>query len=79
MTLKPAEVQLLKCMYDHGYYGGHHKMLVTIQKVCFGNVRKGLRNKLRRLESHGYVQSKGYDHFSVTPEGRDFLSDIGEI
>ena len=79
MSLKSADIQLLKCMYDHGFYGRHHKMRVTIQHVCHGNVRKGLRKKLERLKNQGYVWSKGADHFAVTSAGRDFLSSIGEI
>ncbi len=79
MTLKKEDIQLLKCLFDHGIFLAHHKKMVTIQRMCHDNVRKGLRKRLRRLESLGYVKSKGADHFSVTSEGRDYLSNLGEI
>ncbi len=79
VVISEDDISLLKCLYDHGIFGKHHWTLVTIQKVCHGNVRKGLRKRLRRLESRKFVWSKGADHFAVTPEGRDYLSLIGEI
>ncbi|MHA1666786.1 MAG: hypothetical protein ACTSW7_05390 [Candidatus Thorarchaeota archaeon] len=51
-----------------------------IQNNCNNRVRKGLRKKLNKLVNAGYVWHKGsMQHLAVTPEGRDFLIEIGEL
>jgi hypothetical protein len=80
MTLSRREIELLKCMYNHGYYQAHHKSFAVIQNNCNNRVRKGLRKKLNKLVNAGYVWHKGsMQHLAVTPEGRDFLIEIGEL
>ncbi len=79
MPVRKTDIELLKCLFEHGIWGKHHWTIPTIQRACHRRMRKGLRQKLQRLVNEGYLWTKAMRHFAVTQRGKDFLIETGEV